>query len=68
MRKRFVPKMKHSQNKKILVSHKKMAKLLNKGVVGAMTYVQKLQLEENTKASLPELSGILQGFDDMIVG
>jgi hypothetical protein len=52
-------------NKKILVRHKKMAKLLNKGVVGAVIYVQKLQLEENTKASLPELPGILQGFDDI---
>jgi hypothetical protein len=52
-------------NKKILVSHKKMNKLLNKGAIGAVIYVQKLQVEENTKALLPQLSDILTSFDDI---
>jgi hypothetical protein len=52
-------------NKKILVSHKKMNKLFNKGAIGAVIYVQKLQVEENKKALLPQLSDILTSFDDI---
>jgi predicted aspartyl protease len=51
-------------NKKFLVSHKKMKKLLNKEVVGAVIYVQKLQMEE-PHALIPELSELLATFDDI---
>jgi hypothetical protein len=52
-------------NKEILVSHKKMANLLNKGAVGALIYVQTLHLEETTNPSPPELSQLLQSFNDI---
>jgi hypothetical protein len=48
--------------KKFLVSHKKMHKLLNKGVV---VYVQKLQLTEERQTFILALSGILSAIDDI---
>jgi hypothetical protein len=53
-------------NKNFLVSHKKLNKLLHKGVVSAVVYVQKLQLDSATTCPTPELSNILSAFEDIL--
>jgi hypothetical protein len=42
-----------------------MHKLLNKGAVGVVIYVQTLQLEPNSESSTPKLTQILSDFDDI---
>jgi hypothetical protein len=52
-------------NKKFLITHKKMKKLLNKGVVGVVIYVQTLQVTEDSRDLVPGLSKILTTFADI---
>jgi hypothetical protein len=42
-------------NAKFLVSHKKMKKMLQKGVVGAVVYLHKLQVQEPNQITPPNL-------------
>jgi hypothetical protein len=50
---------------KFLVSHKKMKKMLTKGAVGAVIYVQKLQLTDPNRQHLTPLQDILDQFSDV---
>jgi hypothetical protein len=52
-------------NKDFLVSHKKMKKMLSKGVAGVVIYVQKLQMENTDQTPPPELSTLLAQYDDV---
>jgi hypothetical protein len=47
-------------NKHFLVTHKKMQKLLRKGPVGAVLYVQALQMEEKVTSTLPAVEAVLE--------
>jgi hypothetical protein len=39
--------------------------MLSKGVVGALIYVQKLQMEDTSQQSPPELTALLEQFKDI---
>jgi hypothetical protein len=49
-------------NKHFLVPDKKMKKLLRKGAVGALLYVQDLQLQEHGTPILPGIENLLQKY------
>jgi hypothetical protein len=52
-------------DEKFLVSQKKMRKLLNKGEVGAVVYVQKLQLQQPESVQSPALQQLLDQYRDV---
>jgi hypothetical protein len=52
-------------DEKFLVSQKKMRKLLNKGAVGAVVYVQKLQLQQPESVQSPALQQLLDQYRDV---
>jgi hypothetical protein len=52
-------------NKNFLVTHKKMKKLLRKGAVGALLYVQALQMADTELHAPPSIAALLQKYDQV---
>jgi hypothetical protein len=52
-------------NKDFLTSHKKMNVMLRKGSIGAIIYVQKLQIEDTSPTTSPELVELLENYIDV---
>jgi hypothetical protein len=54
-------------NKHFLVTHKKMKKLLRKGAIGAILYIQALQMTETTLPAPPGIEALLQQYNQVFI-
>jgi hypothetical protein len=54
-------------NKHFLVTHKKMKKLLRKGAIGVVLYIQALQMTETTLPAPPGIEALLQQYDQVFI-
>jgi hypothetical protein len=52
-------------NANFLVSHKKMKRIIQKGAVGVVVYVHKLQVQEPDKEQPPQLKQLLEQYSDV---